>query len=91
MQMALEKVCQAYTTARQEVSILQTVHHPHIVPLLGFSRKPLALIIVSHHYIAACRTDGPREGMPGLYHCQTGSLYTTDSTPSTHSPIAGLL
>ena len=44
-QMALEKVCQAYTTARQEVSILQTVHHPHIVPLLGFSRRPLALLL----------------------------------------------
>ena len=44
-QMALEKVCQAYTTARQEVSILQTVCHPHIVPLLGFSRRPLALLL----------------------------------------------
>ena len=29
--------------------------------------------------------------MPGLYHCQTGSLHTTDSAPSTHSPAAGLL
>ncbi|XP_060572575.1 leucine-rich repeat serine/threonine-protein kinase 1-like [Ruditapes philippinarum] len=44
-QICLETICAAYTTARQEVSILQTVEHPHIVPLLGLSRRPLALIL----------------------------------------------
>ena len=44
-QISLETICTAYTNARQEVSILQTVAHPHIVPLLGLSRKPLALIL----------------------------------------------
>lgn len=44
-QICLETICAAYTTARQEVSILQTVEHPHIVPLLGLSRRPLALLL----------------------------------------------
>ncbi|XP_052762538.1 leucine-rich repeat serine/threonine-protein kinase 1-like [Mya arenaria] len=44
-QISLETVCSAYTNARQEVSILDTVEHPHIVPLLGLSRRPLALIL----------------------------------------------
>ncbi|KAH3873787.1 hypothetical protein DPMN_037027, partial [Dreissena polymorpha] len=44
-QICLETVCAAYTNARQEVSILQTVEHPHIVPLLGLARRPLALLL----------------------------------------------
>ncbi|KAL4240953.1 hypothetical protein ACF0H5_001736 [Mactra antiquata] len=44
-QICLETVCGAYTTARQEVSILESIEHPHIVPLLGLSRRPLALLL----------------------------------------------
>lgn len=36
----------AYLTARQEVSILRSIRHDHIVPLLGLSaRQPLALVL----------------------------------------------
>ncbi|KAK3593623.1 hypothetical protein CHS0354_025515 [Potamilus streckersoni] len=44
-QMELETACTAYLTARQEVSILQTIRHPHIVALLGLSKSPLSLLL----------------------------------------------
>ncbi|KAL3877512.1 hypothetical protein ACJMK2_035210 [Sinanodonta woodiana] len=44
-QMELETACTAYLTARQEVSILQTIKHPHIVALLGLSKSPLSLLL----------------------------------------------
>ncbi|XP_076373717.1 leucine-rich repeat kinase isoform X2 [Tachypleus tridentatus] len=37
--------CKAYCTARQELNILLTLRHPHIVPLVGVCTKPLALIL----------------------------------------------
>ncbi|XP_052829384.1 leucine-rich repeat serine/threonine-protein kinase 1 [Octopus bimaculoides] len=35
----------AYTTARQEIAILQSLHHPQIVELLGVVIHPLALVL----------------------------------------------
>ena len=43
--MSLETMCVAYTMARQECFILQSIEHPNIVPLLGLSRRPLALLL----------------------------------------------
>ncbi|CAH1799323.1 unnamed protein product [Owenia fusiformis] len=37
--------CEAYVTARRELSILQSVSHPHIVAVFGLSLQPLSLII----------------------------------------------
>ncbi|XP_063446430.1 leucine-rich repeat serine/threonine-protein kinase 1-like isoform X1 [Mytilus trossulus] len=45
-QLYLEMAVSAYLTARQEVSILRSIRHDHIVPLLGLSaRQPLALVL----------------------------------------------
>jgi hypothetical protein len=45
-QFFLEMAVSAYLTARQEVSILRSIRHDHIVPLLGLSaRQPLALVL----------------------------------------------
>ena len=45
-QLYLEMAVTAYLTARQEVSILRSIRHEHIVPLLGLSsRQPLALVL----------------------------------------------
>ncbi|CAG2250388.1 unnamed protein product [Mytilus edulis] len=45
-QLYLEMAVTAYLTARQEVSILRSIRHDHIVPLLGLSaRQPLALVL----------------------------------------------
>ncbi|XP_059175790.1 leucine-rich repeat serine/threonine-protein kinase 1-like isoform X2 [Physella acuta] len=41
----LEKACSAYLTARQEVSILSQLEHPHIVPLMALCLKPLSLVL----------------------------------------------
>ncbi|KAK3091447.1 hypothetical protein FSP39_019911 [Pinctada imbricata] len=41
----MENASVAYLTARQEVSILRSIHHDHIVPLLGLSTRPLALVL----------------------------------------------
>ncbi|CAL1529200.1 unnamed protein product [Lymnaea stagnalis] len=41
----LEKACSAYLTARQEVSILSQLEHPHIVPLIALCLKPLSLVL----------------------------------------------
>ncbi len=41
----MQYACKAYCTARQELNILLTLRHPHIVPLVGFCTKPLALIL----------------------------------------------
>ena len=37
--------CEAYRTARKELSIMNNLDHPHIVPLLGFCRHPMCLIL----------------------------------------------
>ncbi|RWS17099.1 Leucine-rich repeat serine/threonine-protein kinase 1-like protein [Dinothrombium tinctorium] len=37
--------CKAYCIARQELNILLTLRHPHIVPLTGVCTNPLALIL----------------------------------------------
>eukprot|EP00057_Strongylocentrotus_purpuratus_P000847 XP_001184678.3 PREDICTED: leucine-rich repeat serine/threonine-protein kinase 1 [Strongylocentrotus purpuratus] len=37
--------CEAYRTARKELSIINNLDHPHIVPLLGFCRHPMCLIL----------------------------------------------
>uniref|UniRef100_K1R5J3 non-specific serine/threonine protein kinase n=1 Tax=Magallana gigas TaxID=29159 RepID=K1R5J3_MAGGI len=41
----MENATSAYLTARQEISILQTIDHQNIVPLLGLSLRPLALVL----------------------------------------------
>lgn len=41
----MENATSAYLTARQEISILQTIDHGNIVPLLGLSLRPLALVL----------------------------------------------
>ncbi|XP_052864950.1 leucine-rich repeat serine/threonine-protein kinase 1 [Anopheles cruzii] len=41
----LQHACKAYCTARQELAVLLTLHHPHIVPLVGVCTQPLALVL----------------------------------------------
>jgi len=41
----MQRACDAYLTARQEVSILQEITHAHIVSLLGLSTQPLGLVL----------------------------------------------
>ncbi|CAG0890372.1 unnamed protein product [Darwinula stevensoni] len=41
----LQYACKAYTTARQELQILSSLRHPHIVSLVGMTAKPLALVL----------------------------------------------
>ncbi|XP_033120529.1 leucine-rich repeat serine/threonine-protein kinase 1-like isoform X2 [Anneissia japonica] len=41
----LRNSCEAYHTARKELSIIMTLDHSHIVPLLGFCRQPMCLIL----------------------------------------------
>ena len=44
----MRAACKAYTTCRQELSILLTTgSHPNIVPLIGLCTRPLSLIL---HY-----------------------------------------
>lgn len=41
----LQYACKAYCTARQELNILLSLRHPHIVPLVGVCIRPLALVL----------------------------------------------
>nr|XP_045599191.1 leucine-rich repeat serine/threonine-protein kinase 1-like isoform X5 [Procambarus clarkii] len=41
----LQYACKAYCSARQEVNILLSLRHPHIVPLVGVCPRPLALVL----------------------------------------------
>ncbi|XP_070508188.1 leucine-rich repeat serine/threonine-protein kinase 1 isoform X2 [Chironomus tepperi] len=41
----LQHACKAYCTARQELSVLLTLKHPNIVPLMGVCTQPLALVL----------------------------------------------
>ncbi|CAM1297638.1 Uncharacterised protein g1884 [Pycnogonum litorale] len=41
----IQYACKAYCTARQELNILLTLRHPHIVPFVGMCLKPLALVL----------------------------------------------
>ncbi|XP_070394975.1 leucine-rich repeat serine/threonine-protein kinase 1 isoform X2 [Dermacentor albipictus] len=41
----LQYACKAYCTARQELSILLSVRHPHVVALRGVCPRPLALVL----------------------------------------------
>ncbi|XP_060079979.1 leucine-rich repeat serine/threonine-protein kinase 1-like [Ylistrum balloti] len=41
----MQRACDAYLTARQEVSILQDIQHHNMVPLIGLSITPLGLIL----------------------------------------------
>ena len=41
----MQHSCKAYCDARREISILLSLRHPHIVPLIGVCTKPLALIL----------------------------------------------
>uniref|UniRef100_A0A182N1F9 non-specific serine/threonine protein kinase n=1 Tax=Anopheles dirus TaxID=7168 RepID=A0A182N1F9_9DIPT len=41
----LQHACKAYCTARQELAVLLTLRHPHIVPLIGVCTQPLALVL----------------------------------------------
>ena len=41
----MQKACDAYLTARQEVSILSEVIHEHIVQIIALSTHPLALVL----------------------------------------------
>ncbi|XP_022107622.1 leucine-rich repeat serine/threonine-protein kinase 1-like isoform X2 [Acanthaster planci] len=37
--------CEAFRTARKELSIMLNLEHPQIVPLIGFCRQPMSLIL----------------------------------------------
>lgn len=37
--------CEAYMNARKELGIMLTLKHPHIVPLLAISIRPLSLVL----------------------------------------------
>ncbi|KAG1714290.1 Leucine-rich repeat serine/threonine-protein kinase 1 [Nymphon striatum] len=41
----IQYACKAYCTARQELNILLSLRHPHIVPFVGVCIKPLALVL----------------------------------------------
>ncbi|KAL3278816.1 hypothetical protein HHI36_016337 [Cryptolaemus montrouzieri] len=41
----LQYACKAYCTARQELNILMSLRHPHIVPFIGLCTNPLALVL----------------------------------------------
>ncbi|KAJ1529280.1 hypothetical protein ONE63_006078 [Megalurothrips usitatus] len=41
----LQYATKAYCNARQELNILLTLRHPHIVPLVGVCTRPLALVL----------------------------------------------
>ena len=41
----LQYASKAYTTARQELSILIHLKHPHIVPLVGICSNPLSIVL----------------------------------------------
>ncbi|XP_071957190.1 leucine-rich repeat serine/threonine-protein kinase 1-like [Antedon mediterranea] len=41
----LRHSCEAYHTARKELSIIMTLEHANIVPLLAFCRQPMCLIL----------------------------------------------
>lgn len=41
----MQFACKAYCTARQELTILLSLRHPHVVPLVGVCTKPLALVL----------------------------------------------
>lgn len=41
----MQFACKAYCTARQELTILISLRHPHVVPLVGVCTKPLALVL----------------------------------------------
>ena len=41
----MKHACEAYLNARKELSILLTLHHEHIVPLVGVSLHPLCLLL----------------------------------------------
>ncbi|KAK6169175.1 hypothetical protein SNE40_020275 [Patella caerulea] len=45
VQARLDRASQAYLIARQEISILENIKHPHTVPLLGLQRHPLCLVL----------------------------------------------
>ena len=37
--------CEAFRTARKELSIMLNLDHPQIVPLIGFCRQPMSLVL----------------------------------------------
>ena len=41
----MKNACEAYLNARKELTILLSLHHNNIVPLLGVSLQPLCLIL----------------------------------------------
>ncbi len=41
----MKNACEAYLNARKELSILLSIHHRNIVPLLGISLQPLCLVL----------------------------------------------
>jgi serine/threonine protein kinase len=41
----LQHACKAYCTARQELSVLLTLKHPNIVPLVGVCTQPLGIVL----------------------------------------------
>ena len=41
----MKSTCEAYLNARKELSILLTLKHPNIVPLVGVCLKPLCLLL----------------------------------------------
>ncbi len=41
----MKHACEAYLNARKELSILLSLRHRYIVPLLGLSLQPLCLVL----------------------------------------------
>ena len=41
----LQYACKAYCSARQEVNILLSLHHPNVVPIVGVCPRPLAIVL----------------------------------------------
>lgn len=83
----LQHSCKAYCTARQELSVLLTLRHPNIVPLIGVCTQPLALVldlapkgaldVVLRHY----RRSGARIG---AYCFQSVTLQTARAMEYLH-------
>ena len=42
---ALENCSRSYCTARQELNMLAEIRHPHVTSLMGFSVRPMTLVV----------------------------------------------
>jgi hypothetical protein len=64
----LQHACKAYSTCRQELTVLSSLRHPNIVPLVGVCTQPLALVLdlapkgALDHVLRNYRRSGARIG-----------------------------